>query len=63
MFKVSARKITDAGFTTFLNDAEEDDEEDENSTSFEAISRLQTGATLTCREVVISEKKTKPLPL
>ncbi|HDI5153067.1 TPA: topoisomerase C-terminal repeat-containing protein, partial [Salmonella enterica subsp. enterica serovar Choleraesuis] len=45
------------------NDAEEDDEEDENSTSFEAISRLQTGATLTCREVVISEKKTKPLPL
>ncbi|HBS1674760.1 TPA: topoisomerase C-terminal repeat-containing protein, partial [Klebsiella pneumoniae] len=56
-------KITDAGFTTFLNDAEEDDEEDENSTSFEAISRLQTGATLTCREVVISEKKTKPLPL
>ncbi|EDS8949610.1 type IA DNA topoisomerase, partial [Salmonella enterica subsp. enterica serovar Worthington] len=36
---------------------------DENSTSFEAISRLQTGATLTCREVVISEKKTKPLPL
>ncbi len=30
---------------------------------FEAISRLQTGATLTCREVVISEKKTKPLPL
>ncbi|EPC3729031.1 topoisomerase C-terminal repeat-containing protein, partial [Escherichia coli] len=40
-----------------------DDEEDENSTSFEAISRLQTGATLTCREVVISEKKTKPLPL
>ncbi|EKG6704777.1 topoisomerase C-terminal repeat-containing protein, partial [Escherichia coli] len=38
-------------------------EEDENSTSFEAISRLQTGATLTCREVVISEKKTKPLPL
>ena len=63
MFKVSARKITDAGFTTFLNDAEEDDEEDENSTSFEAISRLQTGATLTCREVVISEKKTNPLPL
>ena len=32
-------------------------------TAFEAISRLQTGATLTCREVVISEKKTKPLPL
>uniref|UniRef100_UPI002A82067F type IA DNA topoisomerase n=1 Tax=Enterobacter sp. 148H3 TaxID=3077756 RepID=UPI002A82067F len=38
-------------------------EEDENSSAFEAISRLQTGATLTCREVVISEKKTKPLPL
>jgi Topoisomerase IA len=58
MFKVSVRKTTDAGFTAFLNDAEEDDEDGDNSATFEAISRLQTGATLTCREVVISEKKT-----
>nr|WP_211194859.1 type IA DNA topoisomerase [Enterobacter sp.] len=55
MFKVSARKITDAGFTTFLNDAEEDDEEDENSTSFEAISRLQTGATLLAALVRVAD--------
>lgn len=57
IFKVSARKTRDAGFTVFLNDSENEDEEDENSSAFEAISRLQTGATLTCREVVISEKK------
>jgi len=63
MFKVSARKTTDAGFTAFLSDAEEDDEEDDNCSAFEAISRLKTGATLTCRDVAVSEKKTKPLPL
>lgn len=63
MFKVSARKTTDAGFTAFLNDAEEDDEDGDNSAAFEAISRLKTGATLTCRDVDIQEKKTKPLAL
>lgn len=66
LFKVSARRTTDVGFTAFLNDAEEEDDEDDeddNSSAFEAVSRLQTGATLTCRDVTISEKKTKPLPL
>ncbi|MEH5143224.1 type IA DNA topoisomerase [Enterobacter cloacae] len=58
-FKVSARKTTEPGFSAFLNDAEEDEENGDNSAAFEAVSRLKTGATLTCRDVDIQEKKTK----
>ncbi|EDS0772149.1 type IA DNA topoisomerase [Salmonella enterica] len=62
-FKVSARKITDSGFTSFLNDTQEDAEPDDNTGAFDAVSRLRTGESLTCRNIDVAEQKTKPKPL
>lgn len=60
-FKVSARKVTCCGFTSLLGD--EKDEQDDNSAAFDALSRLRTGESLTCRDVDVSEQKTKPKAL
>lgn len=62
-FKVSARKTTDSGFTSFLGDDKDEDEPDDNSGAFDVLSRLRTGESLTCRDVSIAENKTKPKPL
>lgn len=59
-FKVSARKITDNGFMSLLGDDKDDEEQDDNSCTFEALSRLRTGESLTCRNVDVAENKTKP---
>ncbi|EBF3105560.1 type IA DNA topoisomerase [Salmonella enterica] len=62
-FKVSARKTTDSGFTSFLGDDKDEDEPDDNSGAFDVLSRLRTGESLTCRDISIAENKTKPKPL
>lgn len=62
-FKVSARKTTDNGFTSFLADDKDEDEPDDNSGAFDVLSRLRTGESLTCRDVSVAENKTKPKPL
>jgi DNA topoisomerase-3 len=62
-FKTSARKITGTGFTSLLGDDKDDDETDDNSAAFDALSRLRTGGELTCRDVDISRQETKPQPL
>lgn len=63
-FRVSARKTTHTGFTALLGEDKSDDEpDDDNTSAFELVSRLRTGETLTCRDIDVSEQKTKPLPL
>ncbi|EOX8956955.1 DNA topoisomerase [Enterobacter hormaechei] len=62
-FKVSARKTTDSGFTAFLDEDKDEDEPDDNSGAFDVLSRLRTGESLTCRDVSVTENKTKPKPL
>lgn len=59
-FSVRARKITDNGFTSFLGENKDEEDAGENTADFEIISRLRTGAPLICRDVTVSEKKTKP---
>ncbi|EAT1859508.1 type IA DNA topoisomerase [Salmonella enterica] len=62
-FKVSARKITNAGFTSFIGDDKDNDEQEDNSDAFDVLSRLRTGETITCQDVDVKEQKTKPQPL
>ncbi|ECG9331108.1 DNA topoisomerase III [Salmonella enterica] len=63
-FRVSARKTTHPGFTALLGEDKTDDEPDtDNTSAFEQVSRLRTGETLTCRDIDITEQKTKPQPL
>lgn len=62
-FKVSARKTTDSGFTSLLGEDKDEDESDDNSGAFDVLSRLRTGESLTCRDVSVTENKTKPKPL
>ncbi|EAO3022194.1 type IA DNA topoisomerase [Salmonella enterica] len=62
-FKVSARKTTDNGFTSFLADDKDEDEPDDNSGAFDVLSRLRTGESVTCRDVSVADNKTKPKPL
>ncbi|EGZ3995963.1 DNA topoisomerase III [Salmonella enterica subsp. enterica serovar Wichita] len=63
-FRVSARKTTHTGFTALLGEDKSNDEpDDDNTSAFELVSRLRTGETLTCRDIDVSEQKTKPLPL
>lgn len=61
-FSVRARKTIAVGFTSLLNDSESDDEQDEYG-NFNLLSQLRTGESLSCRDVEVSEKKTKPAPL
>ncbi|MCV6862043.1 DNA topoisomerase 3 [Yersinia pestis subsp. pestis] len=61
-FSVRARKTIAVGFTSLLNDSESDDEQDEYG-DFNLLSQLRTGGSLSCRDVEVSEKKTKPAPL
>ncbi|WP_045853554.1 type IA DNA topoisomerase [Raoultella terrigena] len=63
-FRVSARKTTGNGFTALLGEDKSDDEpDDDNTSAFELISRIHTGDTLTCRDIDVTEKETKPQPL
>jgi len=62
-FKISARKVTNNGFTSLLGDDKDDDEPDDNSAAFDTLSRLRTGESLTCRDVSVAENKTKPQAL
>ncbi|EKT1335105.1 DNA topoisomerase 3 [Salmonella enterica subsp. enterica] len=63
-FRISARKTTHNGFTVLLGDDKSDDEsDDENTAAFDSVSRLRTGAALTCRDIDVVEQKTKPQPL
>ncbi|MGG5964834.1 DNA topoisomerase 3 [Salmonella enterica] len=62
-FKVSARKITNVGFTSFIGEEKDDDDQEENSAAFDILSRLRTGETITCQNVDVKEQKTKPQPL
>lgn len=59
-FSVRARKITDNGFTSFIGENKDEEDAGENTADFEIISHLRTGASLICRDVTVSEKKTKP---
>ncbi|EGG8606389.1 topoisomerase C-terminal repeat-containing protein [Salmonella enterica] len=62
-FKVSARKITNVGFTSFIGEEKDDDDQEDNSAAFDILSRLRTGETITCQNVDVKEQKTKPQPL
>ncbi|KAB3507193.1 type IA DNA topoisomerase [Escherichia coli] len=62
-FKVIARKTTNIGFTSLTGDDKDDEGQDDNSMAFDVLSRLRTSETLTCRDIDISEQKTKPQPL
>lgn len=63
-FKTSVRKVTHIGFTALLGkDNDEDDVEEEEQTAFDVLSRLRTGASLTCQNIDVAEKATKPQPL
>ncbi|ECK6787699.1 type IA DNA topoisomerase [Salmonella enterica] len=62
-FKVSARKITNVGFTSFIGEEKDDDVQEDNSAAFDILSRLRTGETITCQNVDVKEQKTKPQPL
>lgn len=62
-FSVRARKTIAVGFTSLLNDSESDDEQADESGDFDLLRLLRTGGTLTCRDVDVSEKKTKPASL
>ncbi|TDN48061.1 type IA DNA topoisomerase [Scandinavium goeteborgense] len=61
LFTISARKTTNTGFTALLDDA--DGNETDDHAAFERVSHLCTGNALTCCDVDVSEKKTKPAPL
>ncbi|RRB31643.1 DNA topoisomerase, partial [Escherichia coli] len=62
-FKVIARKTTNIGFTSLTGDDKDDEGQDDNSMAFDVLSRLRTSEPLTCRDIDISEQKTKPQPL
>lgn len=63
-FRVAARKTTHSGFTALLGEDKSDDEpDDDNTSAFELLSRIRTGETLTCRDIDVTEKETKPQPL
>lgn len=62
-FAVRARKITANGFTDLLGEEKDDNEPETDNAAFDLLSRLRTGENLTCRDVEITEQKTKPQPL
>ena len=59
-FTARATQLTNPGYTLLLSSADNDEETEEPAESdFAALSRLRTGATLTCNAVRIDEVKTK----
>ncbi|NTZ47712.1 DNA topoisomerase III [Lelliottia aquatilis] len=62
-FAIRSRKTTNVGFTSLLGEEKDDDEPEEENGAFDALSSLRTGEDLTCKDVDVSEQKTKPQPL
>lgn len=59
-FTARATQLTDPGYTVLLSSTESDEETQEPAEGdFSALSRLRTGAALTCNAVRIDEVKTK----
>ncbi|WP_210461826.1 type IA DNA topoisomerase [Pantoea ananatis] len=59
-FSVRARKLTDSGFTSYLGEEKKDSDSDDDESDFDVVSNLRTGGSLTCRDITVNQKKTKP---
>ncbi|MGK3115993.1 DNA topoisomerase 3 [Candidatus Pantoea formicae] len=62
-FTARATRQTHPGYTVLLSDSDENETDETNEAAdgnFESLSRLKTGAALTCTGVKVDEVKTKP---
>lgn len=60
-FILKENKITDSGFTLFLKT--DNDEEIQNTESFDLLNKLVLNDSILCKDSSIEEKETKPRPL